>query len=603
MRFRNRLSFFLILLLLIVQAVTCMFVYSYARSSMIASSKEQLALANRSFLHHLDMLAERVATSVEVLALDYGLRRAIAEEDRDTTLSTLNNHGRRIGAERMMFIDLNARVQADTKNPEATGAHAPFANLLAQAEQEGSARALATLDGETSWIIVAPILAPTPVGYVAAFIPVDRALLDDMRRLDAAPVSIALVTSRRGGWGVLAISAPRADQFNLPQSFDPFRQDVTLSKHKNGEFLVSSLELPTARGSPPIFALHEVPLNDVLNSNWRVFGPLLAILLASVLAAGAGAYVIAQGVSRPLESLAAATHRIRTGDYHVDRSIAAGGEVGQLAHALADMAAAIDERERRLIETMRLRDEARDDERAKAQFIANMSHELRTPLNAIIGFGDIIHQQQLGPISTQEYVAFAGYICKGGRELLDLHNNILDIARIEAGKFDLRRDHFLGVELIEAALDDIQPTAESAGVALNVRRNFAPAVRIDGDFVVLRRAIGYVLHNAVKFTPKGGRAEIVADANGREARIVVRDTGIGMRPEDIDRLRRPFQRACDEYNTEHAGAGLGLSLTEAFLKLHGGVLVIESAQGAGTTVTMKAPIVAAAASLVDARGA
>ncbi|GEM_PF-1810710 len=602
MRFRNRISLFIIVLIAGVQGIAIAVSYSYARHAMIDQGKRDLAIANQTFMRHLDILADRVATGVNVLALDFGLRQAIAENDHATALSALRNHGRRINARRMMYVDVDGVVRADTAAPDSGARPFPFEDLIDKTYVEGVSTGLVTLGGETYWTVVAPVTAPTLIGFVGAFVPVDGALLDELRNLAPTPLSIALATADpHGELTLLTASADRQRNMPLPAAFNPLEDIASIVRRPEGDFLYSVARLPTAQNSSPVYVIHEHRLEDVFASNWALFGPLLFVMIGGVGLAAAGAFVIAHGVSAPLETLAAAARRISKGDYEFDASVgSASSEVGQLSGALTDMAGAVRDREDALKETARsleiARDEARDADRVKSQFIANMSHELRTPLNAIIGFADVIRQQQLGPIPEDEYLKYADFIANGGRGLLDLHNSILDIARIEAGKFDLRPDLYDLREVMDDAIDFVSAAAVSKNISINKRAGDAH-VNIDGDFAALSKALRNILHNAVKFSPADGVVDIYLEARDGEADIVVRDSGVGMAQEEVARLIKPFQRSHGEYDAAFPGAGLGLSIADAIVRLHGGKLSIVSAPMAGTTVTIRLPLKASSSAL------
>lgn len=595
MRFRTRLTLFLIVLLAGVQLLTIAVAYSYARHAMVESGRHELELANQMFRRNLDLIAERVTTGVQVLALDFGLRTAIAENDRLTALSVLKNHGRRISARRMMYISLDGDIEADTAFPNDDPHAFPFDALIDEAWQHDTATALTTIDGETHWTIVVPVMAPEVIGFVAAFVAVDDPLLNEMRRLSSAPVSIALI-SRSGddAWSIIASSSGRGGVMSVPAGFDPFTDDETNARRNHQEFLYSAGQLPTAENSAPVFVLHEFRLSDVLASNWALFGPLFLVLAAGLLVAAAGAFLLARGMSSPLEVLAAAARRIRTGDYDVDVSAGKGSrETLQLGSALAETAQAIRDREAELKESNRsleiARDEARDADRAKSQFIANMSHELRTPLNSIIGFADVIRKQHLGPVGSEDYLQYAEFIASGGRGLLDLHNSILDIARLEAGKYDLRPDQIDLRELVVGLHDEMASMAEARKVEFKISCGDQPA-SVDGDYAALMKAARNLVHNAIKFTPEGGAVTISLKLDGDHARIIVRDNGIGMAQDEAARMMRPFQRGHVDYNADYPGAGLGLSVTDGVVALHLGRLSLISAPMEGTTATIQLPL-------------
>jgi signal transduction histidine kinase len=247
---------------------------------------------------------------------------------------------------------------------------------------------------------------------------------------------------------------------------------------------------------------------------------------------------------------------------------------------------ALKEREAAL-QTAMQRSEAAN--RAKTEFLANMSHELRTPLNAVIGFSEIIAGEMFGPIGTPRYKVFAGDILRSGRHLLEVINDILDIAKLQSGKTELTLRPVSLAGIIDDSVRIIREQAESAGIALTVRiENELPLV--DGDATRLRQVLLNLLSNAIKFTPAGGRVLVTADRGDEAVLLAVSDTGIGMAPEDIPKALEPFGQIESSTTRKYGGTGLGLPISKMFAEQHGGRLQIESTPGRGTTVTVQLPI-------------
>jgi cell cycle sensor histidine kinase DivJ len=232
----------------------------------------------------------------------------------------------------------------------------------------------------------------------------------------------------------------------------------------------------------------------------------------------------------------------------------------------------------------------------KSRFLANMSHELRTPLNAIMGFSDIMKQRLFGPMSDR-YAEYAELIHESGAHLLELIGDVLDMSKIEAERYELTREVFDARDAVSAVLRLMRGQAERAGVTL---RGVLPPGPLEAD--ADRRAIKQIalnlVSNALKFTPRSGTVTVTAQASGEALEIVVADTGVGIAPEDLARLGRPFEQAGDA-EQKAAGAGLGLSLVRAFAKLHGGEMQIESTVGEGTTVTVRLPVLVTEAAQPD----
>ncbi len=224
----------------------------------------------------------------------------------------------------------------------------------------------------------------------------------------------------------------------------------------------------------------------------------------------------------------------------------------------------------------------------KSRFLANMSHELRTPLNAVIGFSDIMRQRLFGPM-PEKYGEYAQLIHESGRHLLDLINDILDMSKIEAARYELHKESFDARDPVSAALRLVRLQAHEAEINLNGVLPSEPVI-VEADQRALKQIVLNLLSNAMKFTPGGGSVTVSVAALSNMLEIMVADTGVGVAPEDLQRLGRPFEQAGDAM-TKAKGSGLGLSLVRAFARLHGGEMMIESTLGEGTAVTVRMPVV------------
>ena len=241
------------------------------------------------------------------------------------------------------------------------------------------------------------------------------------------------------------------------------------------------------------------------------------------------------------------------------------------------------------LEAERARRKAEDASRAKSAFLAQMSHELRTPLNAILGFSEVIQRQVFGPVGDRRYVEYLGYIHASGSHLLSLIDDILDLSRVEAGRYDLQVTRFDPAELIEDTLAFLAEAAQSAGVALRQDTGSEPP-QLLADRRALRQILLNLLSNALKYTPRGGEVFVTGRLlPDRRYALSIVDSGIGIESAAIDKVLQPFGRADDPMTRGREGAGLGLSITKQLAELHGGTLAIESRPGAGTEVTVTLP--------------
>ena len=227
--------------------------------------------------------------------------------------------------------------------------------------------------------------------------------------------------------------------------------------------------------------------------------------------------------------------------------------------------------------------------RAKSEFLANMSHELRTPLNAIIGFSDLILTRAEKGQAELNSIDYVRDINGAGHHLLDVVNDILDIARIEAGRLDLRDEWFDLSAAIRLAIKVIEKRAKDAELTLEM--DFMdPMPEVLGDQLQLKKILINLLSNATKFTLPGGsvRLSVSADSTGQLA-LLVADTGIGIAPENIWRALTPFLQIDSDLSRKFDGTGLGLPLSKAFAELHDGSLDLESELCKGTKVTVRLP--------------
>ncbi|QIF81026.1 ATP-binding protein [Brevundimonas sp. 'scallop'] len=229
---------------------------------------------------------------------------------------------------------------------------------------------------------------------------------------------------------------------------------------------------------------------------------------------------------------------------------------------------------------------------AKSEFLANMSHELRTPLNAINGFSEIMASELFGPLN-EKYKGYAGDILKSGQHLLSLINDVLDMAKIEAGKMTLHYEPVSLREVCEDAVRLMRGKVQEAGLKIAVEAGDLPDIEADQRGV--KQVMLNLISNAVKFTPEGGSIVVslkpFIGAQGEDrVRVACADTGIGIAPEDLVRLARPFEQVEGQHSKTTQGTGLGLALTKSLIEMHGGQLSMESQPGVGTVVSFDLPV-------------
>jgi len=348
--FRNRLAIFLMATLVVVQGATALVVYGVTRQALVTQSKRDLLASAELFGQQIDALSQRVADSVQVLSRDYPLRQAVASQNEQTVLSALRNHGRRVGATRMLWIGLDGVIRGDTGDDSRVGQAIEFPEMLDEASAEGKARAITIMDGKAYMIVLVPVIAPIPIAYIGANIPLDDSMVDQLRRLSSLPREVVLTTKGdNGAWNVLAKSLDGEgliDQL-MPNKAPPELYKPVLMNHGDRSDIVLAVDVDI-RHVRPVVAVVGLSLDEALRPYAPVMLAPLGLLLLGLVAALFGTGLIARAVAKPLEALAAVARRIAGGDYTPPEPTSHADEVGQLSGALGNMVVAIGEREERI---------------------------------------------------------------------------------------------------------------------------------------------------------------------------------------------------------------------------------------------------------------
>ncbi|HUO01279.1 MAG TPA: HAMP domain-containing sensor histidine kinase, partial [Rhizomicrobium sp.] len=344
------------------------------------------------------------------------------------------------------------------------------------------------------------------------------------------------------------------------------------------------------------FALTRANVADTLIAANRELDIALALMVLSISLASFTLFYVTLRVIKPLRAITDAMQAVANS--RLDHAIPFQGrrdEIGQFARALRLF-------RDNVIEKRRLEEELRDNQvaketaeassRVKSQFLANMSHELRTPLNAIIGFSDLLQNQMFGPLQ-QQYQDYAKIIHESGNHLLNLVSDILDIAKIEAGKFVLNYQQIDLGESVDYCTRLVKNRADERNIKL-VALLPAQGLIFSADQRAFRQILLNLLSNAVKFSRPGGEVEVSARIAGQNLALIVRDHGIGMSENLLSRIGRPFEQAINDPAHAREGTGLGLSLVRSLVLQHGGSLRIESHEGSGTAVICELPLAQAA---------
>ncbi|HMC63613.1 MAG TPA: ATP-binding protein, partial [Gemmataceae bacterium] len=277
---------------------------------------------------------------------------------------------------------------------------------------------------------------------------------------------------------------------------------------------------------------------------------------------------------------------IQTGDEFEDLSHAFNRMLRTLVSMQERLRKVNSDLDRKVDELARANMALYESNRLKSDFLATVSHELRTPLNSVLGFSEVLLSSNQLSDKQQRWVQ---NIQTSGRRLLNLINDILDLAKIEAGKMEVRREEFQIGEVCEGQLNMFRPIAEKKNIDL--RGQVDPEIpTLKQDVAKLQQILSNLLSNAIKFTPEGGTVLLKAEADARHVTLTISDTGVGIAPEEQELIFEKFRQGGSALTREHAGTGLGLSIVRELSKLLGGEVTLRSELGRGSTFTVRLPL-------------
>ncbi|MCC6421720.1 MAG: HAMP domain-containing protein [Gemmataceae bacterium] len=325
---------------------------------------------------------------------------------------------------------------------------------------------------------------------------------------------------------------------------------------------------------------------------------LMAIALVTALLIMSGSYIIVRYVIvKPVKHLKEVSDAISAGELNVRSEIQTGDEFEDLSHAfnrmLRNLVSMQDQwrkvnadLDHKVDELAQANMALYESNRLKSNFLATMSHELRTPLNSILGFSEVLLSSNALTDKQQRWVR---NIKSSGDRLLALINDILDLAKIEAGKMQVRLEDFSVHDVCEGMLNMFRPLAEKKNIDL--RGQMAPDIpTLRQDVGKLQQILQNLLSNAIKFTPEGGRVQLRAEVEAPYVVLTVADTGVGIAPEEQELVFEKFRQSGNPLTREHAGTGLGLSIVREIAKLLGGEVTLQSELGRGSTFAVRLPL-------------
>jgi two-component system, NarL family, sensor histidine kinase BarA len=322
-----------------------------------------------------------------------------------------------------------------------------------------------------------------------------------------------------------------------------------------------------------------------------------AAMLTALLLMACSYLIVRYVVVKPVKHLKDVSDAIAAGQLNIRSEIQTGDEFEDLSHAFNRMLRGLvsmqdqlrrvnSDLDRKVDETAQINMALYSSNKLKDDFLQTMSHELRTPLNSILGFSDLLASN--AQLSDKQH-KWVENINTSGKNLLNLINDILDLAKLESGKMQVRAEEFSVRDVCEGLTGMFKPQADKKNIELECKVDPGlPPVRQDAG--KLQQVLWNLLSNAVKFTPEGGRVELSADTDGVHLILSVKDNGVGIAPEDQEPIFDKFRQASNPLTREHAGTGLGLSIVRELVKILGGEVKLHSDLGRGSTFTVTLPL-------------
>ena len=587
----------------LVLALTLFSIYNAAYNQAERQFVARLNVGHNVFVNEITNAKNQLDINVDTVAKDWALRSAIGAGDNVESIRTvLFNFGSRIEADIAIVLNTNYQLIAQY------GSNDNEINTLALGLDENQKQKpwIAMLNGQPYLISSESINAPGPIGWLIMGKPLSLELMERIKSLISLDISLAALAPdySRVVLSTKAHGALLENQLlSLSDKFKNVGQLTSVDTLRDFEVATLTFELFTGERDRFMVILQSSTTGWMQTLKPFMF-EVLPFFLFGLVFAVIGSYYIARTITRPVGRLLEAAKLVASGRYTETIEISDRSELGELAKEFASMQMAVMEREQKItdqaeeirqtnkakyqIEMVRKEQQlAVDATEAKGRFLANVSHELRTPLNSIIGYTEMLMDDS---VSAPQKEKANHAINQGGQYLLNIVNDVLDLAKIEAGKIQLEKKATCIVSLVEEVKSYMKGYALEKDLEFGLKLNYPLPANINIDATRLKQVLLNLCNNAIKFTDKGRvDLQIYLDRNRNRFIFVVSDTGQGLSEEQQLRLFSAFSQGQQAPDRRYGGTGLGLYISKQLTEMMGGHIKVTSQLGLGSQFAVYFP--------------
>lgn len=586
-----------------VFALTLFSIYNAAYNQAERQFVDRLNVGHNVFINEITNAKNQLDINVDTVAKDWALRSAIGGGDNAESIRTvLFNFGNRIEADIAIVLDTKYQLIAQYGSDDAV------IDSLAMGFNDTQKQKpwIAMINDQPYLISAEAIKAPGPIGWLIMGKTLNQDIMTRIKKLISLDINLAAINKFQSN---IVLSTIENEPIIKEQLLDLSRQQID---NNDAVTVTTFREFEVATLTAELFTGEQLSFTVILQGSttgWmQTLKPfmleILPFFLVGLLLAVFGSYYIARTITRPVGRLLEAAKLVASGQYTKTIKVSDRSELGELAKEFANMQMAVMEREQKItdqaeeirqtnkakyqIEMVRKEQQlAVDATEAKGRFLANVSHELRTPLNSIIGYSEMLMDDTV-PAVQKEKANQA--INQGGQYLLNIVNDVLDLAKIEAGKIQLEKADTCIVSLVEEVQSYMKGYANEKNLEFGLKLNYPLPANINIDATRLKQILLNLCNNAIKFTDEGRvDLQVYLDKNRNRFIFVVSDTGQGLTEEQQLRLFSAFTQGQQSSDRRYGGTGLGLYISKQLTEMMGGHIKVTSQPGLGSQFAVYFP--------------